>query len=169
MLFLSLSSWGEGAGKVQLRVETRQHERSSGCAEDGRAEGALVISPTPSLFTDPSTNSWSTSILGSMRLINAASDRWMIGWRFYWSLFINKNIIFVLLRQWEQLDAGAELRGGEQAAGGQKARHRDPGGQLQHRGQQDPALQGEQRTASCELWYEKIFVNTIWRKEGLYV
>ena len=66
---------------MELRVETRQHERGAGAgfAEDGGAEGALVISPTPSLLTDPSTNSWSTSILGSMRLINAASDRWMIG------------------------------------------------------------------------------------------
>ena len=73
--------------EVKQRVETRQHERSAGagCAEDGGAEGAIVISPTPSPFTAPSINSWSTSILGSMRLINAASHRWMIGWHFYWS------------------------------------------------------------------------------------
>ena len=73
--------------EVKLRVETRQHERSAGagCAEDGGAEGAIVISPTPSPFTAPSTNSWSTSILCSMRLINAASHRWMIGWHFHWS------------------------------------------------------------------------------------
>ena len=31
---------------------------------------------------------------------------------------------------------GGEQRGGEQAAGGQQARHRDPGGQPQHRRQQ---------------------------------
>ena len=38
------------------------------------------------------------------------------------------------MRQGEQLDGGegVKLRGGEQAAGGQQARHRDPGGQAQH-------------------------------------
>ena len=45
---------------MELRVETPQHERSAGagCAEDGGAEGALVISQTPSPFTAPSTNSF---------------------------------------------------------------------------------------------------------------
>ena len=90
--FVTVSSWGEGAGEVKLLVETRQHEHSAGCAEDG-ADGA-----TPSPFTAPSTNSWSISILGSMRLINAQCCFWQvddrIGWHFlnriWWKNFLEK-------------------------------------------------------------------------------
>ena len=59
------------------------------------------------------------------------------------------------MRQGEQLAGGAELGGGEQAAAGQQARHRDPGGQTQHRCQQDPALQGKYRYV---MWAVKINV-----------
>ena len=95
--FVTVSSWGEGAGEVKLLVETRQHEHSAGCAEDG-ADGA-----TPSPFTAPSTNSWSISILGSMRLINAASDRWMnIIW---WQELLGEGVRKCQKRSlWTQLD-----------------------------------------------------------------
>ena len=68
-------------------------------------------------------------------------------------LIINKTFHICTPRQGEQLDEGAELRGGEQAAAEQQARHRDPGGrgQAQHHHQQDPALQGEQRHVNCDM------------------
>ena len=103
--FVTVSPWGEWAGEVKLRVETRQYERSAGagCAEDSGGEGPLVISPTPSPFTAPSTNSWSISILGSMRLINAASDRWMnIIW---WQELLGEGVRKCQKRSlWTQLD-----------------------------------------------------------------